>query len=520
MNQPEKGPAPVHYGNTFKAGTVFRPGWLAFLFFIAASFLLYLPVINRYFVSDDFKVLNRVCRDQIIFIKAFFRPLSDLSIYMNYRVGGLDPVIFNSYNILIHGINAFLLYRICFHFGKSWNNIDKVAFSGIASLLFLTYPFHNEAVVWLLGRGASMACLFCLLALVFFYEIRKPAARLTLVAVCYFISLAAYESTIIFPLILIPLMIREKEASKSKKLYLLCLIFTLAVHLIVRTVISGGLTGPYGEGFFSSGFTRYITNVAKVAGRLFLPPLRSSLLLSAIFILLTLSVAYYISKNFRRIRTGFIGKDLLLLLLILGITCTIPVLSAVSTQTSESDRMLYFPSVFLCMAEACILLFLIRNRKIKIVSIILILCYNTVFLEKNNLNWKKASSLTSFILNKVFSDTSSSKIFFANVPEEIEGAYVFRLGFKDALSLYGVDSTKALVVNFLDRKTVENLSGRIRPVRSGETLFIPPFVHIIYGSSRGIRIEAGGRISATAHAKDKIYFWNTQSLEPVAEPRE
>lgn len=195
----------------------------------------------------------------------------------------------------------------------------------------------------------------------------------------------------------------------------------------------------------------------------------------------------------------------------------IPVLSAVSTQTSESDRMLYFPSVFLCMAGAYIPVFLIKNQKIKIIFIILTFCYNIFFLEKNNLNWKKASSLTSSILNKVFSDTTKSKIFFVNVPEEIEGAYVFRLGFKDALSLYGEDSTKAVVVNFLDRKTIEKLSGKIQPARSGETLLVPPFVSITSDSSGGIRIYVRKQIRAIGRTKDKIYFWNKQSLEPILE---
>src|ERR1700688_4208928 len=92
--------------------------------FIVASFLIYLPVINHYFVSDDFKVLYRVCLEHTLFIKGFFRPLSDITILLNYYLNGFDSTVFNSFNILIHGINSFLVYRVCLNIGNSFGK-DK-----------------------------------------------------------------------------------------------------------------------------------------------------------------------------------------------------------------------------------------------------------------------------------------------------------------------------------------------------------------------------------------------------------
>jgi hypothetical protein len=61
------------------------PGWkfgyrqkkkqLSHLFFLCSFrwrfLLIYWPVIDHYFVSDDFKVLYRVCLEHTIFIKIF-----------------------------------------------------------------------------------------------------------------------------------------------------------------------------------------------------------------------------------------------------------------------------------------------------------------------------------------------------------------------------------------------------------------------------------------------------------------
>src|SRR5450631_2244316 len=91
--------------------------WILFLF-VGTSFIIYLPVIDRYFVSDDFNVLYRVCLEHTIFIKRFFRPLSDISIYLNYQLGGINPLVFNSFNMLINGINGWLVYMTCLSLGQ------------------------------------------------------------------------------------------------------------------------------------------------------------------------------------------------------------------------------------------------------------------------------------------------------------------------------------------------------------------------------------------------------------------
>src|SRR5579864_5577998 len=86
---------------------------LLLLFFCGLSFLFYFLIINRPFVCDDYTVLKRVAIDKIIFIKGFFRPLSDFTLYFNYLIGGFHAWGYYVFNILIHGINSFLLFQFC-----------------------------------------------------------------------------------------------------------------------------------------------------------------------------------------------------------------------------------------------------------------------------------------------------------------------------------------------------------------------------------------------------------------------
>ncbi len=331
-----------------KMGKLNIPYWQSLIIFLtclAAAFLIYLPVINRNFVSDDYKVLLRVCGERIIFIKGFFRPLSDLSILMNYMLGGLSPLVFNSFNILIHGINVYLVFRISTLLGRS-NGKNNPGFAFISAALFLCYPFHNEAVVWILGRGASMACLFSLLAITCYYSVKNESRKMILVCGFYFISLAAFESCIFFPVIFIQILIFEKVSKSAIRKWIVFLTATLFIHIALRYFISGSVMGSYGSDFFHPALKVYGLNIIRVGTRLLFPPVGKV----TIFILLTLVLAGLIlllflkRQKIRQEKSAGLFRCLTNMLLV---SCIVPVMAGLSTQTSETDRILYFPSVFL-----------------------------------------------------------------------------------------------------------------------------------------------------------------------------
>jgi hypothetical protein len=482
---------------------------------ILASFLIYLPVLNRYFVSDDFIVLKRVCVDHIIFTKWFFRPLSDLTILMNYKVGGLNPIAFNSFNVLIHGINVYLLYQICLNFGRRLDNKRKSQFAVISAALFLCYPFHNEAVVWLLGRGASMACLFALLSFLSYYIIRKEAIKTALVCSFYFISMSAFETTIFLPLIFILLLIWEKKNIRSIKKWTTFLILTFCSHLFLRYAVSGTILGNYGQGFFHSGMKAYLLNVGRVGSRLLFPPFRNPAMLIILFII-SLSVAtFFAYRKKLTIICSEAGRMILFLTGALIISCIIPVISSVSTRTSESDRVLYFPSLFVCMISALLLLFCIKKKAYRLIAMVLTFAYSLFFLEKNNLNWIKASAITRSVMEKIKGDRSRSTHYFLNIPNEIDGAFVFRMGFSDAVYLWGEDSSRFIAVNYLSRQNFDKMDEKINLNPEKTEIILSPDIILKSDSSGCKKIFNQGELKFTTVPGDKLYFWNLDRLDSV-----
>jgi hypothetical protein len=486
--------------------------------FITASFFIYSPVLHHFFVSDDFKVLFRVCIEKIIFVPGFFRPLSDLTIYANYVAGGLNPVWFNSFNILIHGLNSYFLFLFCFRLAVSRDRSKAFYFAILSSVFFICYPFHNETIVWILGRGSGMACLFALSGLLCYYYIINSRLKILLSCICYFISIAAFESTIIFPLIMLLVLIIEKQDYVSKRKWAFALALTFFFHLIFRYLLSGSILGSYGKEFFHSSAKRYILNIAKTGGRLILPPSNNAIWLTWVFVLLILISVIYIIKNLNRFRENIILRNLAVLFAMLGIANIVPIVVGVSTQTSESDRLLYFPSVFVCMIWAFGIVFMVRRPALKRILIYSTITYNLIFLELNNLNWRKASFITSSILEKINERKQvkdSGRLFFLNIPNEIQGAYVFRLGFMDALKLYGVDSLRFIPVNYLQRNDLEKIKEKNILNISDTEIVLPPHIllkRIAYGS---YQIFENGKLKYTSSTGDEVYYWNTKHLELI-----
>ena len=77
---------------------------------------------------------------------------------------------------------------------------------------YLDYPFHSEAIVWVLGRGASIACAAGLSALLFLVSDLPERVKILGLSLCYFIGLAAYESITLLPLLVL-VVLNSRHAS-------------------------------------------------------------------------------------------------------------------------------------------------------------------------------------------------------------------------------------------------------------------------------------------------------------------
>ena len=494
------------------------------LLFCAAALALFHAFPGRSFASDDFDVIRRVGPGGVIRIKGFFRPLSDITLYLNYKIGGLDPSGYYLLNIFLHAACSWLFYLFCLRW-KWTEEKEQQGFALIAALLFLTYPFHSEGIAWLLGRGASLSALFALGALWVAVTDLPGAWRRGWACLLYFIGMTAYESIMLLPLILL-ILLWGREPLRQYYKWVLALSATLVLHLLVRAAVSGGVMGYYGGGFFGRGWGDYAGNVLKVAGRLFLPPsddTRRMLLLSGlVFVVVVILLAVFWKRT-----AGKKGERVVLLKWggMLLLSCITPVLSGISTRTSESDRLLYFPSLFVCGLLALLLIRILGRSRALWPVVLLLLLYNTYFLERANRNWVRASADTRAILDGIAGEVREGRrVLLVNVPDETEGAFIFRMGLQDALLLKGGDTTRVTVVHKLTREEELGLPDSIRAGRNGDDYWIQPAVRIqrVHGDSLQVwgdypGGEGQGKEGTTRKFQvigpgDVLLYWNGQRL--------
>jgi hypothetical protein len=514
-----------------------RPS-IQLLLFCLAAYLLFFPILHKSFGGDDFSTLKRVALDRVLWIKGFFRPLSDITLFFNYLLGGFDPAGYYLFNILLHGVNSFLLFHFCRRWrwaaegrpgdGMSGHGRSQGAYAFIAALLFLTYPFHNESIVWGLGRASIVANFFGMAALLVTVSGLRPGRKIQLVCLFYFIGMLSYESIMLLPLMIFVILYGRRAQAREYIPWGIALGATLLIHLSMRIVISGGLMGSYGGGFFSSGWGKHFGNLPKVFGRMFLPPSDEPRLMMLLLAGLAFSLYLVVLLFLKRHRQEPPVKSYLLKLsLLLAIACVVPVLSGISTRTSEGDRLLYFPSYFLCCGAAFLMVMLIRSRNLLYLLVFILVIYNVVWLEKNNRNWLRASVIAGNVLDGVARQEIDDhpqtlpghgrKIFVVNVPDELDGAFIFRQGLPEALQMKGLTISGLVIVNVLKRDQSMALPDSIVVTRGAEGEWqIAPVVTISRAGADSLvilgRNEMNGDFRMMAGKGDVVLYWNKKNL--------
>lgn len=198
---------------------------LVLLIFTGA--FIYSGTINAPFQYDDYKYIknNPVVRSpQIIIVghastqlerAARKRPVGYISFALNYWLHGLDVRGFRVFNIMLHIINALLLYynvRLLFRtprFASTMyaGNAPHLAF--LAAVIFVAHPLQTEAVMYLFQRHVLLAAFFCLLTLAAYllFRIYKPTTKrwlfFILAMVSFTMALASKENAYMFAIVLV-----------------------------------------------------------------------------------------------------------------------------------------------------------------------------------------------------------------------------------------------------------------------------------------------------------------------------
>jgi hypothetical protein len=189
---------------------------------------------------------------------------------------------------------------------------------------------------------------------------------------------------------------------------------------------------------------------------------------------------------------------------------------SIALATPESERLIYMASAFGSILLVWLLAASIRQPRVLIVFVLALAAIHVRALLRVNRNWQEASAITQSILT-TFGETMrahgriGSAVYVLNVPDSVNGAYIFRRGFHEALRVTAPDQVGAMAQTY--PLSVYSIFERS----------IPPRVTRLSPRTLEVHVEGGWLLGAPNPATEAmaLHDWRPQSFvvafTPVAD---
>lgn len=402
---------------------------------LAGSLILFNPFL-LFFQNDDFIHIPLSAKG-IWLQHGSFRPVAELFIRIDFLLWEKTAWGYHLTNLLLHIFCSLILYLFSKEIFTTIVPAKQVQTTAIATTtLFYVYGMHSEAVFWILGRSAILAGIFSLLFLYFYLKLQDSFYNYLGCFFFYWLALLTYESA--WMLLIYAVMLSMKRSVKRKSIFpsdskfLIVLLISFISYLLMRLFFTGNILGEYlSAGLLKGDISFLVRNFFLLITRNFLPPL-----FSGIFILTGFAAIYLTTTIFLKRMKNEDKKNLLFLVFLLLLSNLPYIGLGVDSYGTESERFLYFPSIFSC----CILSFIIFNTRIRIaiknLVYSLLILFHFLALQQAAKNYREAGSVVVQTLNEIKGLEDETKLSVISLPQNQKGAYIFRKGLQEMCDWY------------------------------------------------------------------------------------
>ncbi|MBI4850339.1 MAG: tetratricopeptide repeat protein [Acidobacteria bacterium] len=348
-----------------------------------------------------------------------YRPLTSLTYAFNYFLNGLNPWGYHLVNILLHIANSLMIYWLVNHYSQ----INKLAL--FTAIIFTVHPIHTEAVSNISGRAELLTANFALLSWISYLLSKENSRYYPFSLAFYFLSLIAKESgiTLIGVLILSDLckdwknwILQIKSLLKAYSGYLALALIYLLIRFLVLNNLGVPETWLYWRNIdFTTRFFTMSLAFTKYFQLLILPinlagdydfsqiPKTSSLNLSVVFSLSLIASIFCLGCWLIK-RERFSAFAILFFFVTMSLVSNI----FIPTGILMAERLLYFPSISICLLIA-LALYSISNYN-KYLSIILCLIFvisSIAICYKRNIDWLNSRNYIESLVRVAPSNTKA-----------------------------------------------------------------------------------------------------------------
>ena len=529
--------APRHRVVTHQTGAQppSTPRWWL-LIYLVGGIAVYWSILDSWFVADDWDFLllaHRATGPMVAFtplVGRFLRPLEVLTYYVNYEAFGLRPFPYHLTVVAVHIVSTWLVTRLAFRLGAD----RTIAFS--AGLIFLFFGGHSEAVTWLGGAADAWLAMFMLAGLLLLargLEAERATGSLAAALLVLTAGYLAKEPAGIAPGLIVAFGASRLLAAGAP-----------ARRIITRTILLAGLSTAALGGYvlirarlFGSAFGAYsalginpdLTGAFRAfLIRAFLPPGRvvEYLWMHQYDLVLVIAGAVLVAVLAVRYATDRPALVFLSAALLISLAPSAPL--SIALINTVSERYLYTPTAFSCILMAWTIVRALPSRSLAQAAIGGLVVAHGVTLAAANRTWSEAAAvcrtLSSQIVEAVNQTPPGAQVIVLSVPDTINGAYVMRGAFRNALLITGrnVDpsdvrarflastmNVSAKDVTFVERTGPRSFTVTLKQGRFAEAALPPsPEYTVERWSSRGFDVTlapTGHRIEVFFSSEGRLY---------------
>jgi len=397
----------------------------------AAAFLLYWPTLSMGVLSDDY-VLSAVAIGDRNWLGAdwYFRPVPIL-LWRAFFAVGLGSMSLHVFNVALHAANAVLTAIIALRLGAP----KRVAVGG--AMLFLVFPASVEAVGWASGVQDVVLTTLGLLFVLAVGAFPNPPWTVTGL-IAFGLALGTKESAVVLPVLAAVTYWRGPASHATRRRWTAIWVpLTGAAIFTVWRLTSAGDTG------FMVPPSRYLFQrmLSLTYGSLGVPWHGDELVEAPSFAFLWvtgITVAILVSA-LRALWSGATGTGAVRFALWIALAVA-PVYSMFFVSPDlQGSRYLYLATPAWGILFASILDDLrFRNSKAPVLCALLVVgVVSAVGVRLHVKPWLQAATLRDSVLedaSRVLANTDCALVGFAGLPDSVDGAYVFRNGFHEALA--------------------------------------------------------------------------------------
>jgi protein O-mannosyl-transferase len=185
--------------------------WLILAGTVLLSLAVYAATIGNQFIAfdDPENVLDNYSIRELTWtnlrhffttpLEFMYTPLVSVSYAVDYQLGGLDPTIYHTTNLLLHLANVVLVYLVV-------RALTSRAFlAHFCAIAFAIHPVNVDAVAWVATRSGLLATLFVLASLLAYLRYRARPRWWVLGLSVLFFALAGLSksSSVVLPALLL-----------------------------------------------------------------------------------------------------------------------------------------------------------------------------------------------------------------------------------------------------------------------------------------------------------------------------